>query len=235
MQGVTRLCDSRKLTARPARLCAYDSTHSTLAKRLQQHRNTPTNAQAAHSGPPRSLALLLQQLALVELQLPALQDIAVAPPALPRPRGDARQQPPARKLRVQRLRARTGAASVLAQLRRPFACFSLLCHQVNVASWHQRTPTAWQVGQLADGRGRATLTKGLYAGSAIDTSPHAAALSCLRARTSSSFRLWLRCFNFRFTWLDCDTGSSFFSSFFSPCAPHALTITSCALNHAGPE
>ena len=70
---------------------------------------------------------------------------------------------------------------------------------------------------MAEGREPAAFMEGLHARSAADTSPHAAALSCLGARTSSSFRLWLRCFSFRFTWLDCDTGSSFFSSFFSPC------------------
>ena len=67
-------------------------------------------------------------------------------------------------------------------------------------------------------------------GSATGSAPHAAALSCLGARTSSSFRLWLRCFSFRFTWLDCDTGSSFFSSFFSPCTHNALTVTTYAPN-----
>jgi len=71
------------------------------------------------------LALLLQQLALVELQLLALQDVAVAAAALPRPRRNARVQPPARELRVQRLRppgARSARPARTAVCRRVWQC-----------------------------------------------------------------------------------------------------------------
>ena len=49
------------------------------------------------------------------------------------------------------------------------------------------------------------------------------------SRTSSSFRLWLRDFSLRFTWLDCDAGTS---SFFSCAARPPLSAHCCSFKIA---
>ncbi len=184
------------------------------------------------------LALLLQQLALVELQLLALQDVAVAAAALPRPRRNARVQPPARELRVQRLRppgARSARPARTAVCRRVWQC-RCTDSAARSRSRSQHGARAAPARLQAAPRCRRRAAQAVRAmATGVETRTlqiagndsrkrvkrrrqcmqrHTARQAAARAagRASSSVRVWLRIFSLRFRCCDCFAGPASFSA-----------------------